>query len=179
MIPLTKRFVRQDKRIFARGALAVVPKPAASKIATVDKAICSRAVPNLNLRIPLQIDSAVGSFHRFIVDHQFVIGVVAIGYQVGALAVVDQFIALDTPVLRCFLQPLVLLLSTLSIAHGGQLAWIKVRSSVPAIQVLAVENQFEAVRHRGCLARYFSKANGSTNKESRQHKAKRVNKTNQ
>ena len=118
-VPFAERLVGQDERIFAGRALAVVPQAAAALVgAEVPLAAFLGVVPDLHLRRGAQIDAAVGLGHRLVFDEQFDVAVFLVGGQIGAVAVVDQFVVLDRPVLLGVFGPLVDLVFAFLFRHG-------------------------------------------------------------
>ena len=99
-IPLTKRLIRENEWVFASRSGRIVPQPAGSLVGPdVPLATFLGEVPNLNLGCGAEIDPAVGTGHRAVIHPQFYILKVTIGRQENAVTIVDQFAAIDRPML--------------------------------------------------------------------------------
>ena len=97
-IPLAKRPVHFFRRVLAGAAFAVVPQSSGALVLTKPARIALRRVPNLHLRDPTQIDTAVTVGQRLVIHHQLKVAVVFIAREIQALAVVDQFTLGHAPV---------------------------------------------------------------------------------
>ena len=100
-VPLAERLVGQDERITARGAGLVVPqvrrcpcrrRDSICRLPWYKSQICTCGVAS-------QIDAAVGLGNGLVFDEQLDVAIILVGSQIGAVAVVDQLVLFDRPVL--------------------------------------------------------------------------------
>ena len=155
--------IREDERVFAGSAGAVVPERAAALVRAVLEFLFVGVIPDLHLRTAAQINPRVGERHRLVFQQQFEVAVILFRRGVSTEAVVHQFLVLDIPVgFPGFvvlghhgLVPLLDLLGALVIRQREQLAMIVGVAAAPAREVGAVEEGDEArvlVLGRGATA---------------------------
>ena len=153
-VPLAERLIGQHKRLLARRSPGVVEQPARSFVgSTVPLAACASKVPDLHLRISAQVDAAVGFSHRLVFDQQLKISELAVGGEVWPFAAIHQFTVFDPPVFDRFLPPAVQRLPALLIVHCGKLSRVEMRPSMPAGQIVCIEQYGEAFRRHGVSKR--------------------------
>ena len=152
LVPLAEGFIGENERVFARRPGTVVPESATSKIGIQFEFARIGVVPDLNLWITLEVDTAVCSRYGLILEHQFIIGVILVRDEVRTLAVVYEFTVFDCPMLFRILHPFGHLLLSGRVFHLRQLDRAEVRSSVPTIHGFTVKDGLESggwVRSKG------------------------------
>ena len=87
-VPFTEGFISQFGWIFTGRSWTIIPQPAASLVRTDAELGFFGEVPDLNLRISLQVDPAVGQSNRLVVDKEFIVREFFIGRQVRTVAIV-------------------------------------------------------------------------------------------
>ena len=143
-VPLTKRSVSQHHRVFAGGTLTVVPKPTGSLVGIdVPFAALFGVIPDLNLRVAAQVNSAVSLRYGFVVDHEFDVSIILIGREVHPMTIVDQLAFIHTPVLADILQILLSLCLPILFGHGPEFSGIEVSHSMPTLEIFSVEKGLE------------------------------------
>ena len=154
LIPLPGRFVGLDERVAARRADRVVPQATAPHgLVEFVVWVGLFRIPDLDLRHRLRVDAAIDRRGDLVLDEQFVVAVFLFAGQVSALPLVDQFAAVDRPILLQVFGPGgELLLPFL----GGQLgeveraaAFLVDRPALEVGEVLAVEQGGEPLRRLG------------------------------
>jgi len=89
-VPLTKRSVSQHHRVFASGTWTVVPKTTGSLVGIdVPFATLFGVIPDLDLRVAAQVNSAVSLCYGFVVDQEFDVSIILIGREVHPMTIVD------------------------------------------------------------------------------------------
>ncbi len=146
-VPFAERPVGQDERVPAGGPEAIVEEAARALIGpAIPLAPLLGRVPDLHLRSAPEIDAAVGLGDGLVVDLQLDVAVILVRGQIGPLAVIDQFAALDSPVRLGVVRPLGQLLRLLLVVHGGKLTRVEMGHAVPAGEALAIEQGDETRR---------------------------------
>ena len=145
-VPLADRLVGSYERVLAGCSGAVVPQTAGAFVGLQPLDIIRVGeVPDLNLRGPTEIDTAISLRADLEVDQELDVAVIFVGRQVNSLAVVD-----DHPV---FHSPMLLQIFGAFGEHLGffvrrkcvELARVHRLQAVPARKVLAVEEWNESL----------------------------------
>ena len=142
LIPFPKRMISENKWI-SQELLDYCSESAAAEVRIETELIGFRVVPDLHLRRAFEVDPAIGSRDSFVLQHQLIVGVIFVGDEVSALAVVDEFSVLDGPMFFCICHPLIHLGLSCILLHGCKLDRAEVWTSMPAIHGLAIEDRLE------------------------------------
>ncbi len=105
-IPFTERLVCVNQWISPwRSGLSVVPQTARSLVGSkFPFSGFFRGVPNLDLRNAAQINSAVRSWNRFVVDHKLEVSIVFFSREIKPFTIVNQDTVFNSPMLLNVLE---------------------------------------------------------------------------
>ena len=146
-IPLTERFIGEDCRVLAGSSLAVIPQTAGPFVGSdAPLAAGFGVIPDLHLRVVLQVDATVSFRDGLVVDPQFVIRELFLRCEIVAVPVVDQITLLDGPVLDGLFPVGFVESVTILVRHLRKLVRIRltVREPAPAVQILTIEKSLES-----------------------------------
>src|SRR5271157_2373399 len=138
-VPLADRVARQGQGVLAGVPGAVVPESARALVGTEVGIAGFGEIPDLDLRCAAEINAAVALGADLEIDEELDVAVILVGGQVDALAVVDDLAVFDTPMLLQVLRIPGKLLGLLVATEGSELPRIGGLLTVPAGQVLTVE----------------------------------------